>query len=63
MGTLKYECQEYEEALEYLNKAIGLRESYKEAYEIRAKVYHALGEHEKAKKDEERVETLSDTEN
>lgn len=63
MGTLKYKCREYEEALEYLNKAIGLRESYRAAYETRAKVYHALGEHEKAKKDEERAEALSNTEN
>lgn len=63
MGTLKYKCEEYEEALYYLNKAIDLRESYKDAYEIRAKVYHALGEHEKAKKDEERAEALSNTEN
>lgn len=36
---------------------------YKAAYETRAKVYHALGDHEKAKKDEERAEALSDTEN
>lgn len=63
MGTLKYECQEYDQALEYLNKAINFDESYKAAYETRAKVYHALGEHEKAKKDEERAEALSDTEN
>lgn len=63
MGTLKYKCREYEEALEYLNKAIDLRDSYKAAYESRAKVYHALGDHEKAKKDEERAEALSDTEN
>lgn len=63
MGTLKYKCQEYEEALEYLNKAINLDESYKAAYESRAKVYHALGDHEKAKKDEERAEALSNTEN
>lgn len=63
MGTLKYKCEEYDQALEYLNKAIDLRESYKDAYETRAKVYHALGEHEKAKKDEERAEALSDTEN
>lgn len=63
MGTLKYYCQEYEEALEYLNKAINLDESYKEAYETRAEVYHALGDHEKAKKDEERAEALSDIEN
>ena len=63
MGTLKYECQEYEEALEYLNKAIDLRQFYKDAYETRAKVYHALGDHEKAKKDEERAEALSNTEN
>lgn len=63
MGTLKYKCEEYDQALEYLNKAIDLRESYKDAYETRAKVYHALGDHEKAKKDEERAEALSDTEN
>lgn len=63
MGTLKYECQEYDQALEYLNKAINFDEFYKAAYETRAKVYHALGEHEKAKKDEERAEALSDTEN
>ncbi len=63
MGTLKYKCEEYDQALEYLNKAINLDESYKDAYETRAKVYHALGEHEKAKKDEERAEALSDTEN
>ena len=53
MGTLKYKCEEYEEALDYLNKAIDLRDSYKDAYETRAKVYHALGDHE----------ALSDTEN
>lgn len=63
MGTLKYKCEEYDQALEYLNKAINLDESYKDAYETRAKVYHALGDHEKAKKDEERAEALSDTEN
>lgn len=63
MGTLKYKCEEYDQALEYLNKAIDLRESYKDAYKTRAKVYHALGDHEKAKKDEERAEALSDTEN
>ncbi len=63
MGTLKYKCEEYDQALEYLNQAIDLRESYKDAYETRAKVYHALGDHEKAKKDEERAEALSDTEN
>lgn len=63
LGTLKYKCEEYEEALYYLNKAIDLRESYKDAYETRAKVYHALGDHEKAKKDEERAEALSYTEN
>ena len=63
MGTLKYKCQEYEEALEYLNKAISLEESYKAAYKTRAKVYHALGDHKKAKKDEERAKALTDTEN
>ncbi len=63
MGTLKYKCEEYDQALEYLNKAINLDESYKAAYETRAEVYHALGDHEKAKKDEERAEALSDTEN
>ncbi len=45
--------------MEYLNKAIDLRDAYK----TRAKVYHALGKHEKAKKDEERAEALFDTEN
>lgn len=63
MGILKNKCEEYDQALEYLNKAINLDESYKAAYETRAEVYHALGDHEKAKKDEERAEALSDTEN
>ena len=49
--------------MEYLNKAIDLRDSYKAAYKTRAKVYHALGKHEKTKKDEERAEALFDTEN
>ncbi len=49
--------------MEYLNKAIDLRDSYKAAYETRAKVYHALGDHKKAKKDEERAKALTDTEN
>lgn len=58
IGLLCYNQKDYMKSLYELNEAIKIDPKYKEAYEIRAKVYYALEYYEEAKADEELIKEL-----
>lgn len=58
IGLLYYNHKDYMKSLYELNEAIKIDPKYKEAYEIRAKVYFALEYYEEAKADEELIKEL-----